>query len=62
MTVGYPKPRPTDEDLDAIEEGIEQADAGQLIPFDRIKAWVASWNTPDERPMPVHERRSGQSL
>jgi predicted transcriptional regulator len=26
---------------------------GEAIPFDEFKAWVASWNTPDELPPPT---------
>ncbi|HYD67704.1 hypothetical protein [Azospirillum sp.] len=55
MTMGLPKRSWEDDDLEAIEEGIEQADAGQLIPFERIKDWVASWDTPDEKPLPTVE-------
>ena len=39
--------------LAAIDEGIRQADAGQLIPHEDVVAWVRSWNTPGELPMPV---------
>jgi predicted transcriptional regulator len=36
----------------AIDEGIKEADAGKLIPHDRVIAWLDSWGTPDELPMP----------
>jgi predicted transcriptional regulator len=39
--------------LKAIEEGIRAADAGELVPDEDVKAWVQSWGTPDELPMPV---------
>jgi predicted transcriptional regulator len=38
--------------LAAIDEGIRQADAGQLIPHEDVEAWVRSWGQPDELPMP----------
>jgi predicted transcriptional regulator len=37
----------------AIEEGIRDADAGRLIPHADVVAWVRSWGTPDELPMPA---------
>lgn len=38
--------------LAAIEEGIEAADTGRLVPHGDVAAWVASWNQPDELPIP----------
>jgi predicted transcriptional regulator len=38
--------------LAALQEGIQQADAGRLIPHERVVAWVESWGQPNERPMP----------
>ncbi len=38
--------------LAAIDEGIKEADAGKLIPHDDVVAWMESWGTPDELPMP----------
>jgi predicted transcriptional regulator len=38
--------------LAAIHEGIRQADAGSLIPHEKIVAWVESWGKPNELPMP----------
>jgi predicted transcriptional regulator len=37
----------------AIDEGVRQADAGQLISHDKVVAWVESWGRPDELPMPT---------
>jgi len=37
----------------AIEEGIRQADAGQLIPHEKVAAWVQSLGGPNELPMPT---------
>jgi predicted transcriptional regulator len=41
--------------LAAIDEGIAAADAGRVVAYDDVVAWVRSWGQPDERPMP--ERR-----
>lgn len=37
----------------AVQEGIEQADAGLFVPFEKIKAWLLSWGKEDELPPPV---------
>jgi predicted transcriptional regulator len=39
--------------LAAIDEGIEDADAGRVVSHDDVAAWVRSWGKPDELPMPV---------
>jgi predicted transcriptional regulator len=41
--------------LAAIDEGIKEADAGELIPHEDVEAWVRSWGSPDELPMPKCE-------
>jgi predicted transcriptional regulator len=41
--------------LAAIDEGIRAADAGRVIPHEKVVAWVRSWGEPDERPMPTCE-------
>jgi predicted transcriptional regulator len=38
--------------LAAIDEGIQAADAGQVVPHEDVVAWVKSWDGPDELPMP----------
>lgn len=38
--------------LQAIEEGLREADAGLLVPHEEVEAWLQSWGTPDELPMP----------
>ena len=38
--------------LSAIDEGIKEADDGKLIPHEDVVAWVRSWGSPDELPMP----------
>jgi predicted transcriptional regulator len=39
--------------LAAIDEGIQDADAGRVVSHDDVAAWVRSWGKPDELPMPV---------
>ncbi len=38
--------------LAAIDEGVVAADAGRLVAHEDVVAWVASWDQPDELPMP----------
>jgi predicted transcriptional regulator len=38
--------------LAAIDEGIQDADAGRVVPHDDVAAWVRSWGKPDELPIP----------
>ncbi|MDE1148055.1 MAG: CopG family ribbon-helix-helix protein [Azospirillaceae bacterium] len=38
--------------LRAIEEGIRAADAGKVVPHEDVVAWVNSWGTDNELPMP----------
>jgi predicted transcriptional regulator len=38
--------------LEAIDEGIRDADAGRVVAHDDVAAWVRSWGKPDELPMP----------
>jgi predicted transcriptional regulator len=39
--------------LAAIDEGIQDADAGRVVSHDEVAAWVRSWDEPDELPMPT---------
>jgi predicted transcriptional regulator len=39
--------------LAAIDEGIQDADAGRVVSHDDVAAWVRSWGKADELPMPV---------
>ncbi len=43
-------------DLDADEaallQGEADADAGRLVPHDDVLAWVKTWGTDDEKPVP----------
>ena len=38
--------------LAAADEGIAEADAGKLIPYERIRRWLLSWGTDSELPPP----------
>jgi predicted transcriptional regulator len=38
--------------LAAIDEGIRAADADRVVGHDEVVAWVRSWGSPDELPMP----------
>lgn len=38
--------------LAAIDEGLAAADAGHVVAHEDVVAWVRSWGTPDERPVP----------
>jgi predicted transcriptional regulator len=38
--------------LAAIDEGIKAADAGQVVAHEAVVAWVRSWGSPNELPMP----------
>ena len=36
-----------------IREAIEAADRGELIPHEEVMAWISSWETDNELPMPT---------
>ncbi|MCB2184733.1 MAG: CopG family transcriptional regulator [Desulfobulbaceae bacterium] len=38
--------------IQAIEEGLADADAGRMINHDDVKNWVTSWNTSLEKEPP----------
>ena len=37
----------------AIQEGIADADAGRIIPHERVRDWLKSWGTEDETGPPT---------
>lgn len=39
--------------LNAIEAGIQAADAGQFVSHEAVAAWVESWDTANEQPPPA---------
>lgn len=41
--------------IEAIKLGLAAADRSDLIPHERIEAWVKSWGTADELPPPDPE-------
>ena len=38
--------------VEGIKKAIESANAGKGVSHDKVKAWVASWGTGNELPMP----------
>ncbi|MFI4973385.1 MAG: antitoxin [Caulobacterales bacterium] len=36
----------------AIREGEADADAGRVLPHEKVAQWLATWGTPDERQIP----------
>jgi predicted transcriptional regulator len=55
-----------DEDYDAwfrrkVEAGLRDVKAGRLVPHREVEAWIRSWGTKNEMPMPkaaVHRAKS----
>ena len=41
--------------IKAIEEGIADAEAGRMIPHERVREWLPSWGTEDELDPPEVE-------
>jgi len=39
----------------AIDEGLRAAEEGRVFEHDEIADWVASWDTPNERPAPTRD-------
>lgn len=39
----------------AVQEGIDDADAGRAIPYDDVRRWLLSWGTENELPPPECE-------
>ena len=42
--------------IKAIKKGMASADAGRLIPHQEVVAWVESWGTDHELPMPTWKK------
>jgi predicted transcriptional regulator len=36
----------------AVQEGIEAADAGRIVPYEAVRRWLLSWGTEAELPPP----------
>jgi predicted transcriptional regulator len=45
-----------DEKRTAIRAAVKRADAGHLIPGEAVHAWIESWGTEYELPMPTVEK------
>ncbi|MBI5939776.1 MAG: antitoxin [Caulobacterales bacterium] len=48
-----PAPPLTDEEVVALLEAEADADAGRVVPHSEVAKWLATWGTPDEKPMPA---------
>lgn len=38
--------------LVAVEEGRKAAESGDVVPYEEVRQWLASWGTKDELPPP----------
>ncbi|AWK87394.1 CopG family transcriptional regulator [Azospirillum thermophilum] len=38
---------------DAVREGLADADAGQVVPYEKVRRWLLSWGTDRELPPPA---------
>ena len=45
-----------DEKRAAIRAAVKRADSGHLISGETVHAWIASWDTEDELPIPTVEK------
>lgn len=43
--------------ITGIKEAVDSAGRGELVPHDQVKAWVTSWDTDNELPIPAARRR-----
>jgi predicted transcriptional regulator len=39
-------------DEQALKQGEADADAGRVMPHTEVAKWLATWGTPDAKPMP----------
>lgn len=49
------RPLPDDDSdafIEAVKEGLADADAGRTTPYERVRRWLLSWGTDDELPPP----------
>jgi hypothetical protein len=51
------KPTSSRDKAAQVREALEQVKAGQTIPAEEVEAWIRSWDTRYERPMPVPRTR-----
>lgn len=40
-----------------VQKGIDDVRAGRVVPFEEVQAWIESWDTPHELPMPKPRKR-----
>lgn len=38
--------------LEAVEEGLADLDAGRTVPYEKVREWLLSWGTDNEREPP----------
>lgn len=38
--------------IDAVHEGIADADAGRTVPYSAVREWLLSWGTEHKKPAP----------
>jgi predicted transcriptional regulator len=58
MDIPQPKTE-TEQDetfAEAVQKGVEAADAGRTVPYAAVRRWLLSWGTPDELPPPPAPR------
>lgn len=51
----HPVIDPTDDAeafLAAVAEGVADADAGRVVPYEKVRRWLLSWGTDSELPPP----------
>lgn len=46
----------------SINRGLAEVDAGLTIPFEKVEAWMASWGSLAELPMPRADRRKSKII
>lgn len=52
MTADRPMKPGADPEVGGVERGLAQLNAGLSVPLEAVKAWIDSWDTPNELPMP----------
>lgn len=49
------KAEPQDDDAEfaaAVNEGLADAEAGRVVPYEKVRRWLLSWGTENELPPP----------
>lgn len=55
MTADRPMKPGADPEVGGVEKGLAQLNAGLSVPLEAVEAWIDSWDTPNELPMPLAE-------